>query len=675
MFVRPTQVTRDPVQSESTGLRLTFLTLLVVSLFVLMFARLWFLQVMAGERYAGLAEGNAVRTVNIEAPRGKILDRRGEAIVRNRYANVISVQPAEMGERQDEILADLADLLATDVATIEERIERSRVSPLRPKPVAVDVPGDIRDYIHENSATRYPGVYAETLPLREYPHGSLAAHVVGYLGEIGPAELAQPEFEGYRPGDLIGWAGVERTYESMLRGREGVRRFEVNARNRVLRTLEDQLPTPGADLVLTLDLQAQQLVEEALVRGLQVARTVDDQGEGPGRGGKFKAPAAAAVVLDPRNGDIVALASHPAFEPEAFVGGVSHEYWDYLQDPESAFPLLNRTIQSSYPPGSVFKIVSAAAALEDGYMSTGSMLPCPGRWEFGGNVFRNWKRTDSGRMDLSQALVDSCDTVFYEIARRMWLEEQDEAELTGEVPRERLTEQAQAWGYGRRLGIDLPGERTGVVPGRGWKRAYWERNRDNYCTQARHSEAGSYAHALYAELCEIGFRWRGGDAVNMSIGQGDLQTTPLQVAVSYAAIANGGIIYRPHIASEIHHRDGRVETIPAEEIGRLPVRKEFLDYIHNGLVGVTREGGTAGSVFGTFPVPVAGKTGTAEDKPRQPIAWFAAYAPAYDPRYVVVVMVEQGGSGSQTAAPIVRRILEGLLGLEQQEIRAGVPTD
>lgn len=656
-------------------MRLTFLSLLVVSLFILLFARLWFLQVMAGERYASLAQGNAVRTVEIEAPRGKILDRHGEPIVRNRYANVVSVQPSEMGDREDEVLADLSDLLAVPIETIRERIERSRVSPLRAKPIAVDVPGEIRDYIHENAATRFPGVYAETLPLRDYPGDSLAAHVVGYLGEISPGELAQPEFEEYRPGDLIGWSGVERIYEPVLRGQEGIRRFEVNARGRVLRTIEDKLPTSGADLVLTIDAAAQRIVEEALERGVRVARTVEDVEEGPGRGGKFKAPAAASVVLDPRNGEVIALASYPAFEPERFVGGVSQDYWDYLQDPESAFPLINRVIQSSYPPGSVFKVVTAGVALEEGYMSMGSTLPCPGRWEFGGNVFRNWKRTDSGHMNLSEALVDSCDTVFYELARRMWLEEQDEIDVGGEV-RERLSTSAEAWGFGRRLGIDLPGERGGVVPGRTWKRRYWERNRDNYCAQASQAEPDSYPQVLYSELCEVGFRWRGGDAVNMSIGQGDLQTTPLQVASSFAAIANRGTIYKPHVAKEIRHTDGTVETIAPEAIGTLPVRREFLDYIHAGLRGVTAEGGTADSVFGGFTaVSVAGKTGTAEDKPRQPLAWFAAYAPAEDPRYVVVTMIEQGGSGSQTAAPVVRRILQGLFGLEQDEIRAGQATD
>jgi len=674
LVVRTPQTPVGGDQAESTRLRLTFLALLVVSLFVLLFARLWFLQVMAGERYAGMAEGNAIRSISIDAPRGKILDRNGRALVRNRYANVISVKPAEMGERKDEVMADVAGLLGMSVEELTSRVERSRVSPFRPKPVAIDVPGDIRDYIHENAPTRFPGVYAETKPLREYPHGTLAAHVVGYLGEISPEQLEDDRYEGYRAGDLVGRTALEDQYESDLRGVEGQRRYVVNARGRVIGSLEEQLPQPGADVMLTIDLEVQRFTEDALAEGIAVAQRLTDQGTGPRRGGTFKAPAGAALVMDPRNGEILALASFPTYDPQAFVGRVTQEYWDWLDAEENHQPLFNRVVQASYPPGSVFKPISAAAALEGGYASMTSRFSCARRWEWGGTVFRNWRVKDMPNMNLAESLADSCDTVYYELARRMWTDEDKRSE-NGKVPYEHLTDQAKAWGLGTETGIDLPGEKAGRVPGRVWKKAFHDRQKNTYCLQARQSPEGSDQRRLYEDLCENGDRWRGGDSVNLSIGQGDALTTPLQVTDMFAAIANGGTRWRPHVTKALIKPDGTREDVAPEWVGKLPVRREYLDYIDQGLRGVTAENGTAGSVFADFPIKVAGKTGTAELKPKQPFAWFTAYGPVDAPRYVVTVLIEQGGSGSQSAAPVVRKIFEGLFGQDQREIQAGLPTD
>ena len=652
---------------ESTRLRLTFLTLLVVSLFVLLFARLWFLQVMAGERYVNLAEGNAVRTLSITAPRGRILDTDGKTIVGNRYAMVVSVQPSEMGEREDEVLADVADLLGMSLQDVQRQIATSRVSPFRPKPIAVDVPEDIAFYIFENSSTRFPGVYAEPLPVRDYPRGSTAAHLLGYLGEISEEELTRPEYADYQPGDLIGWAGLERSYEAMLHGKEGLRRYEVNATGDVLRELDDRPPVPGGDIQTTIDLKAQRLVENALETGIKRARTVADP-EGRANG-FFKAPAGAAVVLDPNDGSVVAMASYPTFEPEQFVGGVSQDYWDKLQNPKNHFPLINRVAQSSYAPGSVFKIVSAAAALEEGYVTPSTLTPCPGEWFWGEQRFGNWNPADSGSITIDQALEMSCDTVFYDIARRMWEDEQTEG---GNI-RERLAAEARAFGLGEPTGLDLPSERGGVIPGREWKQEYWENNRDTYCAQAKSSTDPNLV-ALFTDLCERGNVWRGGDAVNMSIGQGDVQTTPLQIANAFAAIANGGTLYRPHIGASVNRPGQTPHEFPVETIGKIGVSQEHIDVIAEGLRKVASQG-TAAATFGDFPVPVAGKTGTAEFKPKQPFAWFAGYAPFDKPEYVVVAMVEEGGGGSLNAAPIVRRIFEGLLDLEKSDITPGVATD
>ena len=655
---------------ESTRLRLAFLTLLVVVLFALLFGRLWYLQVMAGERYVELAQGNAVRTVSLVAPRGEIFDADGDLLVGNEYVNVVSVQPGEIDEEhRPTVYADLADLLGITVADLEREIATSTVSAVRPKPVAADVPEDVILYIWENQSTRYPGVYAERLPQRRYPGGSLAAHVLGYTGEISEEELAEEAYEDYRAGEQIGRAGIERAYEAELHGTEGRRELEVDAHGNVVRQVDEVLPRAGADLVLTLDADVQHATEEALADGIALARRTPDTEESRS-GGTYAAPAAAAVVLRP-NGEVVAMASSPTFEPAAFVGGVSSRYYDALLDPDAHRPLLNRAVQSAYPPGSVFKVVSAAAALEYGYATADSTLPCPASWEWNGAVYRNWASSHMGSMDLVRALEQSCDTVFYELARRMFLDEPAD-----EVEPEYLGTEAKAWGLGAVTGIDLPSEEDGVVPGREWRRAYWEQTHEAACAQAEAADSVGDVRRLLEELCsEEGARWRGGDAVNMSIGQGDVQTTPLQIAVAYAAIANGGTRYRPHVVAEVHGTDGEVTEVEPEALGELPVSSDHLAVIRRGLERVTAAGGTASSVFGDFPVRTAGKTGTAEAKPRQPYSWYASYAPADDPEYVVVAVVEQGGGGSRVSAPIVRQIYGHLFDVENAAMRAGAVTE
>lgn len=676
--------------AESTTLRLTFLSLLVVSLFVLIFARLWYLQIMSGDTYEAQAVGNRVDAIALEAPRGSILDADGEPIVRNRYAPVVSIMPREVPEdRKDEIFAILSEMLALTPEEIERRAESTRAGEFRPRPVAVDVPDDVIAYIHENGHAEFPGVYAETLPLREYPNDDRAAHLLGYLREIGEDELSQERYADYRMGEQIGQGGLEQAYESVLRGQDGRRRLEVDATGSVLRELDQEDPVRGSDVRLTLDLEAQAVVEEALEEGIRNARQQPDDGVGEGRGGSFRAPAGAAVVLDIANqSSVVAMASFPTFDPGAFVGGISDAGYAGLIDEGAGIPLLNRAIQSSYPPGSVYKVVSAAAALEDGYLGPGEAVDCPGEWTWPAteSTYRNWDPTDNGFLTMPEALRDSCNTVFFQLARLMFNDEVNALRAVGDEPpteeelqalHEPLADMSRAWGLGAETQVDLTGERQGIVPGRVWKRDYWESTRRSTCQQAAEVDDGS-RRALLSELCNDGYRWRGGDAVNMSVGQGDLQTTPLQIANAYAALANGGTLYSPRVASEVIGPDGEVTPLEAEVLGELPVSPANLDAIRQGLLAVTAEGGTAAEVFDApdFPIRIAGKTGTAEYKPKQPIAWFAGYGPAEDPRYAVVAMVEEGGSGSQNAAPIVKRIFQGLLpGLEETEIEAGAVAD
>ncbi len=666
-----------PSESSSSVLRLTFLAVMVITLFVALFARLWFLQVMAGDRYVELADSNRLRTVITEAPRGEILTSDGEALVRNRPALAISADRqalldaagAPVDEEAERVIERLAVLLELEVDEVLERLASQRRSPFRPVPIAVDVTPEVAFAVQERREL-FPAVVSETLPVREYPHGTLAAHLIGYIGEISQQELLRPEFADYRAGDLVGRSGLEQSYEADLRGVTGQRRLVVNARGDVLDVQSDREPVQGADLVTSLDLDLQLATEQLLEDGILASREIrrDD-------GQLLPSTAGSAIVLDARTGAILAMTSYPTYDPREFVGGVTQEYFDLLADPENERPLVNRAISGLYPPGSVFKTASGAAWVEAGVVTPRSTVECAPAFELGGNTFRNWNRgVNEGMMDLSDALTRSCDTYFYELAFDQWLREENADE-----PDEVLIRVAERFGFGVTTGIDLPGEASGRVPGRQWRFDYWVANRDNYCRQADLASPGSYASELYSDLCQFGAAWRGGDAVNSSIGQGDVLSTPLQVAASYQAIANDGGLLRPHLGARIVAPDGTVlREIEPEVVGELGVSDQTLQVMQEGLERVVMtDRGTGSSAFRGFPldeIPVAGKTGTAELRPKVPYAWFAGYAPIDDPEIVVVVNVEQGGGGSQTAAPIVRNIMAHYFGIvlaEDAEFEAG----
>lgn len=655
-------------------LRLTFLSVLVLGLFLSLFGRLWFLQVLAGDRYAELAESNRVRQVVTDAPRGRILDRNGLELVGNRAALTISADRQLLldgaGEPLDDdaevVLARLSALLQLDPDEIAERLTSRRYSPFQAIPVAIDVAPEIVFAVREQQEL-FPGVVAETLPVRTYPRGNLGAHLVGYLGEISEDDLDSDDFRGYRAGELIGRGGLEQVYEGDLRGTFGQRNLEVNRENRVLGVLNERDPVPGGDLVTSLDLDLQEATERLLEDGIIASRDVPREGENR----NLASTGASAIVMDPRDGSIMAMASFPTFDPREFAGGVSQDYWDEVTSVDNEFPLLNRPIQSTHPPGSVFKTVTGAAFLEADLIGPQGTRPCPASYEVGGLTFRNWNAANEGPMNLSTAIMRSCDTYFYDLAYTQWQREQGQ----GDDPDEILPIVAERFGFGRTLGIDLPGERPGVVPSRAWRQEFWLNNRDTYCDLADELESGSFAQQINADLCVSGGTWRGGDAINSSIGQGDVLTTPLQVAASYAAIANGGTLYQPLIASEVRGPDGElIREIQPEALEDLGLDGNELASLQDGLRRVVMdERGTARGAFTRnnaqgepFPlgeIPVAGKTGTAELQPLIPFAWFAAYAPADDPEVLVVINVEEGGGGSQTAAPIARNIFEHYFGL------------
>jgi penicillin-binding protein 2 len=634
------------------------LSVIVAVLFLALSSRLWYLQVLAGDRYGDLAEGNRVRQVVIEAPRGRILDRDDKVLVRNRAAWAVTVKPSELGDRRA-VLGRLARVLGTTRPKLEARLADYTGSPLRGIPVAEDVPMQQLFYLTEH-AERFPGVAPEVLALREYPFGTTAAHVLGYVGEISPEELKQKRFRGYRAGDIVGKAGVELTYDKWLRGRNGVQDLEVNAAGEVVRSLGGRPPVPGRDLRLAVDLEVQRSAERALAEGMRAARALPDRE----RGGTYPAPAAAAVVLKPDDGSLLALASLPQYDPRRFVGGISRrDFARYANDPGN--PLLSRAVQSVYPPGSTWKPFTALAALRSGVITPSTTYNCPGSFTLGNYTKRDWTPRGHGTVALSDSLRLSCDVYYYNLGAQFFAEERAQEDRGAKVD-EKLQATARGFGFGRQPDLDLPYGADGTVPTREWRKRFWERNKKEYC-------AGS--SAVYRDLCREGWRWQGGDNLNIAIGQGDLQVSPLQLALGYAAVANGGTVYRPHVGEAV------LDPVSGRAVRTVAPRVEGVARVPGGALAAVAQalatvptGGTATSAFAGFPLdrfPVAGKTGTADLPPKAPFAWFASFAPVSNPQYVVVVMVEQGGHGGESAAPVARAIYQKLFGLPVAPVAAG----
>jgi penicillin-binding protein 2 len=658
-------VSRNFSTEDRIRLRVSVLGLVILSLVSVLASRLWFLQVLAGDRYAKAAETNRVRLVTVQAPRGRILDRNGKVLVGNRPSLAVGIRRDDLRDRAH-LLPKLAKLLGISVKDIERRLADKRVSPYRPVIVAEDVPMETVLLLRER-ADEFPGVETAVLPVRMYPNGTLAAHVLGYVGETTRGELSKLRGKGYRLGDEIGRAGVERSYEEELRGRPGLDKLEVDATGHVLRSLGSQEARPGNDVQLSIDLEVQKVAEESLLLGIERARAQVFRETKQ----HFRAPAGGVVVLDAQTGEIVAMASYPTFDPARFVGGVARDYFASLNDPQNDFPLLNRALQAVYPPGSTFKPFVASAALTTGAATFGSTSSCTTEFPYGDRVFRNW-RSRNATITLRQALIESCDTVFYRYAANWWAAERA-AERAGRPFKEVMQTWARLFGLGRPTKVDLPSEAAGRVPDRGWRRAVWNANRAKWCATYDRTK-----DRTFEDLCRRGYLWRGGDAVNMSIGQGDVQATPLQMAVGYAAIANGGRILAPRVGMKVTTTEGATKRVvrPAV-ISEVPISDRNLSYIQGALAEVPVEG-TARSPFSGWPlarIPVAAKTGSAEIAGKQPFSWFAAYAPADAPRYVAVSVVEQAGFGSQVSGPIVRRIMDRLFDLPLSPIVYGARSD
>ena len=659
--------------------RLFVLRVLVVALLATLLGRLWFLQVHEGASYARAADANRLRVVATPAPRGEVQDVQGRPLIRNRAALVVSVDRPQL-LRQPHDGADVLARLAPVVGRTPDQLLRSTTpcgsqlpdgstaraadgcwagSPYQPVPVAS---ADARDeaarrrlLVVEERREDFPGVHAGFDAVRDYPRGTLAAHVLGYLGPISPAELGSPAYAGVRDSALVGRAGVEQTYEPQLRGVDGAQQLLVDRDGTVTGAAATTAPTPGQTLVLSLDAQVQQVAETELRQAVLSARKRPYY-----RGGRTRADSGSVVVMEARTGRVVALASYPSYDPAQFTGGISSQEYAALLDARNGSPLLFRATQGAYAPASTFKVISAAAAVENGQTTFPEVSACPG--VFAGTGQRNFEAADLGALSLRSAIVRSCDTNFYRFAYDAWL--RDGGLHPVPRPRDPTIAMALAFGLGRRSGIDLPGESAGLVPTRQWRHAYWAALRDEFCAGARDPALPAGRRARDREACADGFRYRAGQAANLAIGQGETLVTPLQLASGYATIANGGRVLRPTVARALVSADGRTVTeIPPQVVGKVPVRPRTLAQLRDALHGVTTErGGTARAVFAGSGLSVAGKTGTGQVAGKQDTSWFASFAPAEDPRLVVVAQVSQGGTGATTAAPLVRAVYEGIYG-------------
>ncbi|MDP9387099.1 MAG: penicillin-binding protein 2 [Actinomycetota bacterium] len=636
------------MSTDSARLRLSIVGIIVVSLFSALFARLWYLQVMDSDTFQALATQNQVRTVYEPAPRGRILDRQGRPLVENRGYHAITVKRLDVKDRP-EVVTRLAALLNVSSTELARRIDDPRYSLYKPVPVALDVPEEVVVYLREH-AREFPGVVAAPVAERTYPHASLGAHLLGYVGEINDRELETRKGDGYRLGDDIGKSGVEQTYEAELRGTPGRTRLEVDASGKVLRALSSEPPVRGNDLQLTVDLDVQRVTEESLARGLQAAAGHADRQTG----NRFAAPGGAAVVLDPRDGSVLALASNPTYNPGDFVNGIRPELFAALQDPANRFPLANRAIAGQYAPGSTFKLFTALAALRTGMITPATTYLDEGSYRLENCrgdkcVFRNAGGKAWGRVNLSRALTVSSDVFFYHLGATFWLQPGAGAQAIQSVARE--------MGLGARTGIPLAGETKGRIPD---------------------PESRKKLHEQYPEAFPNG-RWYAGDNVNLSIGQGDTAVTPLQLANAYATLANGGSVFTPRVAARVVTPTGAVvREIPSPAPTRIALDPAQRATILQGLRdAVAAEDGTAAGAFAGFPAsfPVAGKTGTAQVTTKQDTALFVAVAPVHDPQYVVAVVMEESGFGGSVAAPVARRIFEALAGTPPGPVRLAEGVD
>ncbi len=596
------------------ALRVAIIGGLALAMFAVVFFRLWYLQVLSGDRYLAEANDNQVREVKVPAPRGEIVDRNGQVLVDNRVGLAVKVTPDKLpaeGEARDQLYRRLGDVLGLKPPKIEKGVdEQLEEQPFSAATVEQDVKLPLVQYILEHKE-QFPGATVERVFLRSYPHKKIGAHLFGTVGEVTQEQMKDERYRGVALGDRVGQGGVEYTYDRFLRGINGATRLQVDALGTLRGEGAVKEPVQGKQLRLSVDFDVQQVGQQAL---------------GDYRGG--------FVAMDVKNGEVLALGSNPSFDPNQFARVVKPSDFKRLTSEDNGAPLTNRAIQSVYPTGSTFKLITAAAALEEGITTPTETQVDGGSLNVGGQVFQNAGGAAYGTLALPKALQVSSDVFFYRLGQ--------EANSAGDGLA--IQRWAERLGFGQETGIDLPGEATGLVPSPEWRNRLYKK-----------------------ELTDR--PWSVGDNINLSVGQGDLQADPLQLAVAYATVANGGTVVTPHLAQRVEDSGGRA----LQEFDPSSQRKVSIDpanrqAIMSGLrAAANAPGGTSTDVFKDFPVDVAGKTGTAERNGQEDQSWYVALAPYPNPRYVVAVTAEEGGFGAETAAPAARRILAALFDLKKEE--------
>ena len=627
-------------EQTSPQVRLTILLVVVVCLFVALFARLWFLQVIDAPKAQAAAANNGIRLVYDAAPRGVIEDRNGKVLVGNVNEPVIEVSRLVAGQNPS-MIARLAPLLGMTVPQLKKAINNLQYSPYVPVPVMPDATPQQILYIQENQSL-FPGVQATTMSVRTYSAmGKAAANVVGYVGQIDQAEYQRLKSQGYQPGDQIGLAGVEAEYESILRGSPGVTKLQVDSRGNVLTTLSTTRPTPGDTLRLSLDGNIQMVAESSLEQGMASARQTFDKVTGR----NFTAPAGSAVVEDPNNGQIIALATNPTYDPTQFVGGISQpNYQALLNNPSD--PLLDRTIQGQYAPGSTFKLITATAGLQYGLITPSTPFDDTGSITIGNFVAHNDNGAAYGVITLPTAITVSSDNFFNTIGLNLWY---DRAKYGDDA----LQNVAKEYGLGSPTGVPLPNEAAGKIP-----------------TPQSYVKDHEQSPKVFTQS-----QWYPGNSDQVAIGQDEVLVTPLQLANAYAAFANGGRLLVPQLVVDAQspisgHPN---QTFPAKVVHTIAMQSDWRAALLQGFTGVVNNPqGTAYGVFAHTPLAamdIAGKTGTAQvNAPRQATSVFTSFAPATAPRFVVDAFIEDAGYGASVAAPVVREIYDGLFNLPLQPV-------
>lgn len=647
-----------------------------VSLMVALLGRLFYLQVAAGPTYRDAALSIQSRDVATPANRGFIVDSSGVPLALSKVALAITVDRTLIDKLPDEgvaVLRKLVKLLGLQYSDVWQRTRLCGELPkgvragcwtgsrFQPIPITKSADPALALRIVERS-DRYPGISATPVAIRSYPQtlGVTGSHVLGYVGPLTEADLSGANGRTYFRSEYIGKTGLEIEYDQYLRGVPGIKTFIVDRKEAVTNTSQDTKPIAGNHLVTSLDVRLQAASEKALEGAVKRARSMG-----------YRADGGAAVVMDVRNGQVLALASYPSFDPNAFERGLTIKEAQALYSEDNGVPALNRALQGLYAPASTFKAVSVMAAKAAGY-DLNKSYSCPSEVQVGTRAFQNFESKAQGTISMKKAIAISCDTIWYQIAYDEWV--RDGGLRPKSNPNDHFFSAAKSFQVGVRTGVDLPSESAGRLADREYKKTWYAQNKDFYCNyrdRATKAQQTPFLLQLAQENCVDGDKIRGGDAVNFAIGQGDTVITPIKLAQMYAAIANGGTIWQPTIAKAVVSQQGKViKTFEPKELGNISADAQTIAFLHDALQEVTLTGTSAG-IFSRFPVPTAGKTGTAQvfgrnsnGSEKADTSWYASFAPAKKPRYAVVMMVSQGGFGASTSGVGVREIYETLFGVQ-----------